>query len=106
MSSEKYAALAQPNFGRNYNRCHAHFLEAVVSADAKVYICCHGQGRENFCLGDLRQNTFAEIWHGDRAKHVYESIKPQEHCPPVCRLHPHNALLETMMVPTVHPNFV
>lgn len=105
LSAGKYEALAQAGFGRQYNRCLGHFLEAVVSADAKVYICCHTQGQERFCLGDLKQSTFAEIWHSQRAQEVYESFDPRQTCPPACRLHLQNSLLHELQQ-TEHKNFI
>jgi radical SAM protein with 4Fe4S-binding SPASM domain len=101
----KYHALAEPGFGRSYERCLAHFLEAVISADAKVYLCCHTQGQERFCLGDLREQTFAEIWHGERARQVYDSFDPRSTCPPACRLHLQNQMLQELSR-GVHPNFI
>lgn len=105
-SGGKYQSLSQPNFGRSYNRCHGHFLEAAIGADCGVYICCHGQGQDGFKLGDLRENSFSEIWHSKRAAEVYESINPMVTCPPSCRLHSQNALLETIKCGTTHANFI
>lgn len=105
-STDKYAALAQPGFGKTYSRCLGHFLEATIAADAKVYICCHTQGQERFCLGDLRTSTFADIWHGDRAKKVYESFDPRHTCPPACRLHSQNVFLQGLKDGFTHPNFI
>ena len=105
LSGGKYETLATPNAGRTYDRCLAHFLEAVISADSRVYICCHGQGVEGFCLGDLRENTFAEIWQSEGARATYESIDPRHHCQPACRLHLQNVQLQNLAA-AVHPNFI
>lgn len=105
-SADKYAALAAPGFGRTYDRCVGHFLEATIGADAKVYICCHGQGQPAFCLGDLREQTFGEIWHGEQARRVYESIRPADTCPPACRLHNQNLFLAELQGGFTHQNFI
>ena len=105
MFAGKYQTLAQPGFGKTYDKCLGHFLEAVVSADARVYICCHTQGQERFCLGDLRQNTFDEVWRSERAKSVYEATDPRYHCPPVCRMHMQNLSLQSIQE-AMHPNFI
>lgn len=104
-SAGKYDALERPTFGREYDRCLAHFLEATVSADQRVYICCHGQGQSKFCLGDLRDSTFDAVWRSDAARSVYESIDPRRDCPPACRLHLQNAALHDLSN-MVHRNFV
>lgn len=105
-STDKYDLLSRQDFGRTYNKCLGHFLEATIGADAKVYQCCHGQGQSGFCLGDLRQQSFAEIWHGPVARKVYESINPQENCPPACRLSAANTFLQEVSSGYMHPNFI
>lgn len=105
-SAEKYETLSKPGFGRTYNKCLGHFLEATIGADAKVYICCHGQGQDGFCLGDLRRQSLRDIWHGERAKSVYESINPQSMCPPACRLSAANTFLQEVSSGYMHPNFI
>lgn len=104
-SAGKYDALRQPGFGKTYDCCHAHFLEAVVAADAKVYLCCHRQGMEDSCLGDLTEQSFAAVWHSERAKQVAASFNPQTACPPACRLHQQNSALQELKM-QVHRNFI
>jgi MoaA/NifB/PqqE/SkfB family radical SAM enzyme len=106
LSAGKYFALAELGFGKNYNSCFGHFLQATIGADCKVYICCHGQGLEKFCLGDLRLNTFAEIWHSARARQVFNNIDPRINCPPACRLHPQNSILQKIKNKPIHKNFI
>jgi cyclic pyranopterin phosphate synthase len=105
-SADKYVSLAEPDFGRAYDRCHGHFLEAVVAADARVYLCCHTQMQERFCLGDLREQSFADVWRGERARRVVESFDPRTTCQPACRLHPQNSLLHGWLKPQTHENFI
>jgi radical SAM protein with 4Fe4S-binding SPASM domain len=105
-SEGKYRALAQPKFGRLYDRCLGHFLEATISADAKVYICCHTQGQERFALGDLREQSFSDIWHGEKARSIYDSFDPRSACPPACRLHLQNQMLHEISLGSVHKNFI
>jgi radical SAM protein with 4Fe4S-binding SPASM domain len=105
-SHDKYQLLGRPDLGVTYSACHAHFLQAAISAEGKVYICCHGQGREEFCLGDLNQATFPEVWHSERARLVRRSIRPAEACPPACRLSTQNTTLEALRRPAAHVNFL
>lgn len=106
-SLDKYRALAEPDHQRHYDCCHASFLQACVGADAQVYICCHWQGEERQSLGDLNQQSFAEIWHSDRAMELRQSLDPRTSCPPACRLHPQNLALEKWLsAPAIHQNFI
>lgn len=106
LSADKYHALCQPGFGRTYTRCHGSFLQATIGADCRLYICCHGQGRDEFCLGDLREQKFSQAWNSTRARQVRQSINPQLHCTPCCRLHPQNVVLEKIRQPATHQNFI
>jgi MoaA/NifB/PqqE/SkfB family radical SAM enzyme len=105
-SESKYDALHQAQFGRNYRRCHAHFLEAVISADSKMYVCCHTQGQERFCLGDLNKTSFSDVWHSEHAKQVMDSFDSQTTCPPACKMHSYNVELENILRPVQFPNFL
>jgi MoaA/NifB/PqqE/SkfB family radical SAM enzyme len=104
-ASGKYQALTEPQFGRKYDSCLAHFLEATVGADCNVYICCHGQGREEMCLGNISKSNFFSVWNSYRAKEVYNYIKPSKHCPPACRMHMQNNTLHNLNN-SVHRNFI
>ncbi len=106
LSADKYDAMWRPEFGRTYSNCHGSFLQATIGADCRLYICCHGQGRNEFCLGDLKDQRFSEAWHSDRARNVRRSINPQRHCTPCCRLHPQNVVLEKIRQPTTHEAFI
>ncbi len=102
----KYTALSQEGFGKQYDRCVAHFLEATISADSRVYICCHTQGQADYCLGDLKEDSFANVWNSPRARDVYNSFNPKTSCPPACRLHLQNNLLSQIQSGAIHPNFI
>ncbi len=105
-AEEKYRALHQPGFGRTYGRCHASFVETTIAADARVYLCCHVQGQDRFCLGDLRERSFRSIWWSGRSKEVLDSFDPRATCPPACRLHVSNTMLEDLLRPVTHENYV
>jgi MoaA/NifB/PqqE/SkfB family radical SAM enzyme len=72
-------------------RCFTPFLFALIDVDGKVYPCCHlyrdNHGmddrsagfREMHCLGDVKKETFGEIWNGPRyakKRKELEVIKP------------------------------
>lgn len=105
-SEDKYTALSKPDFERTYTRCHAHFLQATIGADGGVYVCCHGQGQDAYRLGTLHEETFQEIWYGDRARSVLAAIDPSKKCPPACRLHSQNRTLHQILQPVQHRNYI
>lgn len=77
---------------RPYNRCYGHGLIGTIGADAKVYLCCQLKGEKQFMLGDLKRESFAEIWHGERRREVIAKLDVNQ-CPP-CRYSKYNEILE------------
>jgi MoaA/NifB/PqqE/SkfB family radical SAM enzyme len=62
---EELAASREGNYARGlYERqpCYAPWMHALINADACVAPCCSAP---RMVLGDLRQQSFAEIWQGD-----------------------------------------
>ncbi len=58
--------------------CHAGMKNVVIGPDAKVFTCVTGayykEGeRENFLLGDLKENTLDEIWMGEKRLYVLQN---------------------------------
>ena len=76
---------------RSYERCFGHGLVGVVAGNAKMYICCQLRGIEKFSIGDLRRQSFAEIWEGKKRKEAIKKIN-LDRCPP-CRYNKYNELL-------------
>ena len=62
---EELAASRQGNYARGlYERqpCYAPWTHALINADACVAPCCSAP---RMVLGDLRQQSFVEIWQGE-----------------------------------------
>jgi MoaA/NifB/PqqE/SkfB family radical SAM enzyme len=59
--------LITPRFRRNSNLpCLIAGLIGQVTADGKYYYCCIFRGDRDFCIGDLRKQSIAEILHDRR----------------------------------------
>ncbi len=105
VKEDQFAGVLSDDLERSsYRKCYATFFP-VIEANKKVYYCSQTRGQEEFCVGDLSQNTFKEIWESDRRKQVIESINVDE-CQPICRCHPINKTLWTLRHPKNNPNFV
>lgn len=104
-SKHKYDNIKNSQIQRPYQKCHGHNFAAVISADKKMYLCCHFRGIEKYCLGDLGKNSLKEIWHSQKRKEVYENIDLSK-CPSLCRCDTFNAVLWNIKQEKVHPNFI
>ena len=104
-SKHKYDMMRESNYGRNYNKCYGQQFATVIAADAKVYVCCHMRGFKKYCLGDLRKNSFSEIWDSKRREQVVRNIDFRD-CIPLCRDNTFNQILWNIKQPKEHVNFL
>jgi radical SAM protein with 4Fe4S-binding SPASM domain len=104
-SKHKYDCINDDQVIRPYNICYGHHFATVISANKKMYICCHFRGVNKYCIGDLNKNTLKEIWHSPERKMVYESIDLRD-CIPLCRCNTFNMVLWNIRQEKVHPNFI
>jgi MoaA/NifB/PqqE/SkfB family radical SAM enzyme len=87
--------------GHGYKTCHWSQMQTVITPNGKVWTCVNRRGFEGDCIGDLTQETFAEVWQKSCAKIV------DSKCRVMCRGHIPNLTLDHMMKErTGHDNFV
>ena len=55
-----------------------------------VYVCPYWRGKSRFRIGDLMNNSFKDMWNGERRKKVMEYLDPSKHCPFHCLRHESN----------------
>lgn len=104
-SIHKYESMKKGAVSRGYGRCYGHNFAAVISANAKMYLCCHMRGIEKYCIGDLKRSTLEKIWGSRRRKAVSANIDFSD-CPLLCRCDGFNTLLWNMTREGEHDNFL
>ena len=104
-SRHKYNAIKTKNYGRDYGKCYGQQFASTIAADGRVYVCCHLRGLEKYCLGDLRQQSFKEIWNSERRREVVKGIDFAD-CIPLCRDNTFNQVLWHLKQPRSHVNFL
>lgn len=114
-SEHKYKLIQAGEIERPYKACHGQNFATVVSADKKMYVCCHMRGVEKYCLGDLTKQSLPELWNSPERKRVADSVDFDD-CPPLCRCDSFNNILweikengkpaEPSSDPKEHPNFI
>lgn len=87
--------------GHGYMACHGVTLVTMVTPDGRVWLCPNRRGMAGAELGDLRIETFAELW----ARHP-ASTPVTTDCRVMCRLHLENQTLATIYEPRQHEAFV
>lgn len=87
--------------GRSYETCHGIKFNATVTPDGRVWVCPQRRGLDGSMLGDLRNESFADIW----AKHPGQWTELAD-CRVMCRLHLLNTVLDSVYAPKRHEAFV
>lgn len=102
---------------RPYDDCPGHKTNAVLEADFNIYFCSNHK-TDDFCLGNLRGQSFKEVWQGERRREIIRTLDVHQ-CEPHCRMDPVNKIVHEIRVgerliplnlpkpdPQTHPNFL
>ncbi len=87
--------------GRSYTTCHAIKLNATITPDGRVWVCPQRRGMAESCLGDLRTESFSDLW----ARHPGQWTDFAD-CRVMCRLHGVNEQLAPVFAEYQHLAFV
>jgi cyclic pyranopterin phosphate synthase len=105
VKEDQFGAILAENYEVGlYKKCYANFFP-IVEANGLIYYCSQTRGLPQFALGDLKKNTFREIWESEQRKGVNRSIDITK-CQPICRCHPINKVLWSIRHPDTGVNFV
>jgi MoaA/NifB/PqqE/SkfB family radical SAM enzyme len=92
----------------NYPKtCYAHFFQTVITAEGDLIFCKNARGVNKYILGNINQNTLAEIWNSQKTLDIEKDIKPSN-CGLFCRCMALNNSMESIMNPPsdMSPSFV
>ena len=76
--------------------CRSTPLVSVVTADAKLNLCCQYRGNPKYQWGDLTKNSFQELWGNKEHQELITSIDSSK-CP-VCRMISYNEIIEDVFI--------
>ncbi len=116
LSGENFSVIARrasfENYGkRKYRHCYGTAFISVLNSSGDIASCLPYWDRKEFVFGNIHENTFQEIWFGDRRKKIKKYLENEldapELCPPNCRPNAINGFLWEIKNPSVkHINFV
>jgi cyclic pyranopterin phosphate synthase len=70
----KLTDLIESSFDKSYDKCYGHMFCPCIGASGDVWLCTHLRGLPKYSMGNLYENTFDEIWNGERRKEVIKEI--------------------------------
>jgi len=96
------------NDKRTYEHCLGIPFWAYVDSNAVVWPCLAYIGKEEFCLGDLKEKSFVSIWDSERCRKILNMISNMDisNCREICRLDSINEYLHHLVNPGEHVNFI
>ena len=114
-SSEDFVVIARresfEDYGnRAYKHCYGTSFVSVLNSAGDIATCLPYWDKDDFVLGNIYNNTFSDIWYGERREKVKGYLENElnvQECPPNCRPNTINEFLWEIKNPTVkHINFV
>ncbi len=95
---------------QSYDKCYSTpFFWGYIAADGKVFGCSAYLGKDEFCYGNIYDNSFEDIWESDKRKQSYNYVKNEldiKNCRLNCRMDEVNRYLWDLKNPNAHVNFI
>jgi radical SAM protein with 4Fe4S-binding SPASM domain len=94
---------------RGYEKCLALPFYSYIDAAGRVWGCKEYIGDERFCYGNILEQTFREIWEGERRAASMRMVAEQldvRQCRVNCRMDKVNRYLWDLAHPPAHHNFI
>lgn len=79
--------------------CYAHFFQAAISGNGNFMFCKNSRGNQEYVLGNINNQTLAEIWDTAKVRDLEGRIRPNN-----CGLFCKNLYLNKGMEEVVHPD--
>lgn len=102
-------AMKQEGETHHYDRCRATpFFWTYSMADGRMFSCSAHLLDERFCIGNLYEQTFQEIWEGEGRRRNWELMQKFDisNCRKNCRMDKQNRYLHQIDGHQEHANFL
>ena len=94
---------------RAYKQCLALPFMAYIDAKGNIWPCIVFMGKEGFSYGNLNEETFTQIWEGEKRQKLMDyfmQMDLEKNCREICRLDEMNKYLDELKHPGGHVNFI
>lgn len=102
-------AMKKMHHVKEYKQCLGLPFMTHIDAKGNVWPCVAHIGTEEFCYGNINEQTFQEIWEGQKRSEVEKKLREldiNKVCREACRLDEINKYLDELKHPGEHVNFI
>lgn len=102
-------AMQKVHKEKSYGQCYGLPFMTHIDAKGNVWPCVAHIGAEGLCYGNIYEQSFDEIWKGERRRQVMAGINGSDInaiCREACRLDEINKYLDGIKHPGSHVNFI
>ena len=102
-------AMKKMHHEKCYNQCYGLPFMTHIDASGNVWPCVAHIGTEEFCYGNIYNETFEQIWEGNKRREVIQKLNTLDInmvCREACRLDEINQYLNELKHPGEHVNFI
>lgn len=102
-------AMKKIHHEKCYEQCYGLPFMTHIDAGGNVWPCVAHIGTEDFCYGNIYEQSFEEIWEGNKRLEVINKINDSninKICREACRLDEINKYLNELKNPREHVNFI
>lgn len=102
-------AMKKMHHEKCYKQCLGLPFMTHIDAKGNVWPCIAHIGTEEFCYGNIYEQTFEEIWEGNRRQQIIQkmtNLDINKVCREACRLDEINKYLNELKHPGEHVNFI
>lgn len=102
-------AMKKMHHVKEYKQCLGLPFMTHIDANGNVWPCVAHIGTKEFCYGNINEQTFEEIWEGQRRREVeirLYGLDINKVCREACRLDEINKYLDELKHPGEHVNFI
>ncbi len=102
-------AMKKMHHKKCYRQCYGLPFMTHIDAKGNVWPCVAHIGTGGLCYGNINEQTFEEIWEGEKRKKIVEQLNVMninQSCREACRLDEINKYLDELKHPGAHVNFI
>lgn len=102
-------AMKKMHHKKCYSECYGLPFMTHIDAKGNVWPCVAHIGTEEFCYGNIYEQTFEEMWEGNKRKQIIKKLNTlniNKVCRDACRLDEINKYLDELKHPGEHVNFI